>query len=131
MGYTDLLRKFTPMPMPVGATGYYYPQLNIRNTLQSSELMVAKDGAMKFYCNKDLAVFAGDLKVGGKITSVSSRVLEDLTGDGNIINTNLQNQISNIQLTPGPTGPQGHARGTRIAGSHRSGWKSWRTRRAW
>jgi hypothetical protein len=38
---------------------------------------------------------------------VSSRVLEDLTVDGDIINTNLQNQISNIQLTPGPTGPQG------------------------
>ena len=95
------------MPRPAGATGYYYPQLNIKNTLQSSELMVAKDGVMKFYCNKDLAVFAGDLKVGEKITSVSSRVLEDLTVDGDIINTNLQNQISNIQLTPGPTGPQG------------------------
>jgi len=107
VGYTDLLSQFTPMPLPAGATGYYYPQLNIKNTLQSSELMIAKDGVMKFYCNKDLAVFAGDLKVGEKITSVSSRVLEDLTVDGNIINTNLQNQISNIQLTPGPTGAQG------------------------
>ena len=107
VGYTDLLSQFTPMPLPAGATGYYYPQLNIKNALQSSELMIAKDGVMKFYCNKDLAVFTGDLKVGEKITSVSSRVLEDLTVDGNIINTNLQNQISNIQLTPGPTGAQG------------------------
>ena len=33
VGYTDLLSQFTPMPLPAGATGYYYPQLNIKNTL--------------------------------------------------------------------------------------------------
>ena len=64
VGYTDLLLQFTPMPLPGTTSGYYYPQVNIKDSLQASALMIAKDGVMKFYCDKDLAVFTGDLKVG-------------------------------------------------------------------
>jgi hypothetical protein len=122
VGYTNLLQPIHPAcPCPAAAPrATTIPSVNIKNSLQSSQLMIAEDGVMKFYCDKDLAVFTGDLKVGNKITSVSSRVLGDLTVDGDIINTNLQDQISNIQLTPGPTGPQGEQGVQGPAGRHRS-----------
>ena len=65
VGYTNLLQQFTPMPLPDGGpSDYYYPKVNIKNSLQSSQLMSAEGGVMKFYCDKDLAAFEGDLKVG-------------------------------------------------------------------
>ena len=69
--------------------------------------MVAKDGVMKFYCDKDSTTVFGDLKVGNDLNTLTARVLGNLTVDGNIINSNLQDQIADIQLTPGPPGAQG------------------------
>ena len=71
--------------------------------------MVAKDGVMKFYCDKDNATFIGDLKVGNNLNTLSARVLGNLTVDGNISNSNLQIPIANIQLSPGPQGETGPA----------------------
>ena len=106
-GYSDMINQWSPMPSPINPSGFFYPEVNVKNSIQTGEMMVAKDGAMKFYCNKDIATFLGDLKVGNELNTLSARVLGDLTVDGNLINTNLQSQIANIQLTPGPTGPAG------------------------
>ena len=69
--------------------------------------MVAKDEVMKFYCDKDKTTVFGDLKVGNNLKTLSSNVLGSLTVNGNIIDSNLQDQIANMQLTPGPTGAAG------------------------
>ena len=82
--------QFTPMPLPDDPFTLNIPILTTNGTIQATDIMVAKDGVMEFYCDKTTAVFNGDLKV-----------------QGNIQNINLQNQIDNIQLTPGATGPQG------------------------
>ena len=83
--------------------------LATNGTIQATDIMVAKDGVMKFYCDKDNATFVGDLKVGNNLNTLSARVLGNLTVDGNIINSNLQDQLANIQLTPGPQGETGPA----------------------
>ena len=112
VGYSDLINQWSPMPSPINPSSFFYPEVDVKNSIQTGEIMVAKDGAMKFYCNKDIATFFGDLKVGNELNALSARVLRNLTVDGNLINTNLQSQIANIQFTPGPqgeTGPTGPA----------------------
>ena len=99
--------QFTPMPLPDTPATLNIPMLATNGTIQATDIMVAKDGVMKFYCDKDSATFVGDLKVGNSLNTLSSTVLGDLTVNGSVINTNLQEQIANIQLTPGPAGPQG------------------------
>ena len=61
---------------------------------------------MKFYCDTDSERFKGDLNVGNSLNTLSSTALGNLTANGKIINSNLQDQIANIQLTPGPPGAQ-------------------------
>ena len=99
--------QFTPMPLPDAPGTLNIPMLATNGTIQATDIMVAKDGVMKFYCDKDNASFVGDLKVGNSLNTLSSTVLGNLTVNGNIINSNLQDQIANIQLTPGPPGVQG------------------------
>jgi hypothetical protein len=104
--------QFTPMPLPDDPATLNIPMLATNGTIQTTDIMVAKDGVMKFYCDKDNATFVGDLKVGNNLNTLSARVLGNLTVDGDIISSNLQDQITNIQLTPGPqseTGPAGPA----------------------
>ena len=99
--------QFTPMPLPDTPGSLNIPMLATNGTIQATDIMVAKDGEMKFYCDKDNATFFGDLKVGNSLNTLSSTVVENPTLNGNIINSNLQDQIANIQLTPGPPGAQG------------------------
>ena len=101
--------QFTPMPLPDDPATLNLPMLATNGTIQTTDIMVAKDGVMKFYCDKDNATFVGDLKVGNNLNTLSARVLGNLTVDGNIINSNLQDQLANIQLTPGPQGEIGPA----------------------
>ena len=116
VGYSDMINQWSPMPPPINPSSFFYPEVKVKNSIQTGEIMVAKDGAMKFYCNKDIATFLCDLKVGNQLNTLSAKVLGDLTVDGNRINTNFQSQIANIQLTPGPQGRDGASRTGRTSG---------------
>ena len=76
--------QFTPMPLPDAPGTLNIPMLATNGTIQATDIMVAKDGVMKFYCDKDNATFVGDLKVGNNLNTLSSTVLENLTVNGNI-----------------------------------------------
>ena len=77
--------QFTPMPLPDDPATLNIPMLATSGTIQATDIMVAKDGVMKFYCDKDNATFIGDLKVGNNLNTLSARVLNNVTVDGNII----------------------------------------------
>ena len=55
--------QFTPMPLPDVPGTRNIPMLVADGTIQATDIMVAKDGVMKFYCDKDDATLYGDLKV--------------------------------------------------------------------
>ena len=55
--------QFTPMPLPDDPATLNIPMLATNGTIQATDNMVAKDGVMKFYCDKDNATFVGDLEV--------------------------------------------------------------------
>jgi len=84
--------SFIPMPIPTHPTDLNIPSLQSTGTIQTTDLLVAKDGVMSFY-----------------VDSSGTRVYGDISIDGNIVNTNLTNMINNIQLTPGPQGATGPA----------------------
>ena len=56
--------QFTPMPLPDDPATLNIPMLATNGTIQATDIMVEKDGVMKFYCDKDNAKIIGDLKVG-------------------------------------------------------------------
>ena len=74
--------QFTPMPLPDDPATFNIPMLATNGTIQATDIMVAKDGVIKFYCDKDNATFIGDLKVGNDLNTLSARVLNNLTVDG-------------------------------------------------
>jgi hypothetical protein len=45
--------QFTPMPLPDDPATLNIPMLATNGTIQATDIMVAKDGVMKFYCDKD------------------------------------------------------------------------------
>ena len=55
--------QFTPMPLPDDPANLNLPLLAASGTIQATDIMVAKDGVMKFYCDKDSTTVLGDLKV--------------------------------------------------------------------
>jgi hypothetical protein len=72
--------QFTPMPLPDTPATLNIPMLATNGTIQATDIMVAKDGVMKFYCDKDTATFVGDLKVGNSLNTLSSTVLRESNG---------------------------------------------------
>ena len=82
--------SFIPMPLPTHPLDLNIPAVQSTGTIQTTDLMVAKNGNTYFYSDE-----------------LGVRVFGDITVDGNITNANLTNMINNIQLTPGPAGPTG------------------------
>ena len=66
--------QFTPMPLPDTPATLNIPMLATNGTIQETDIMVAKDGVMKFYCDKDNTTVFGDLKVGNSLNTLSSTV---------------------------------------------------------
>ena len=65
--------QITPMPLPDDPATLNIPMLATNGTIQTTAIMVAKDGVMKFYCDRDSATFIGDLKVGNNLNTLSAR----------------------------------------------------------
>ena len=61
VGYSDIINQWSPMPSPINPSNFFYPEVNVKSSIQTGELMVAKDGVMKFYCGKDIAKFSGSV----------------------------------------------------------------------
>ena len=64
------------MPLPSDPKNLNIPAINSIGTVQATDLMVAKDGVMKLY--SDIS---------------GTRIYGDITVDGNITNTTLQDQL--------------------------------------
>ena len=71
------LSEFVPTPLPSDPTSLNIPAINSMGTLQATDLMIANGGVMKLYSD-----------VSG------THVYGDITVDGDVINTNLQNQLN-------------------------------------
>ena len=84
VGFSDPT-QFIPTPLPTDPLNLNIPSIASLGTIQTTDLMVAKNGVMQLYAD-----FTGTHMYG------------NLTVDGNIINSNLTDQINNISLTPGP-----------------------------
>ena len=76
VGYSDILNQWSPLPSPINPSSIFYPEVNVEISIQSGEMTVAKDGVMKFYCNKDIATIISDLKVGTEHNTLSAKVTE-------------------------------------------------------
>ena len=55
--------QFTPMHLPDDPATLNIPMLATNGSIQATDIMVAKDGVMKSYCDKDSATCIGDLQV--------------------------------------------------------------------
>ena len=67
--------QVTPMPLPETPATLNIPMSATNGTIQATDIMVAKAGVMKFYCDKDNTTVFGDLKVGNNLNTLSSTVL--------------------------------------------------------
>ena len=72
-----ILSQFVPMPLPSEPMSLNIPAINALGTLQTTEILIAETGSMSFYAD-----------------SSGTRFYSDITVDGNIINTDLQNQLN-------------------------------------
>ena len=75
VGYNGELPDSIPMTSPFDSTGLIFPAINSVGTVQASDLMVAKDGVVTLYSGES-----------------GTRINGDITVDGNIMNTNPQDQ---------------------------------------
>ena len=64
--------SFVPMPLPTHPTDLNIPALQSTGTIQTTDILVSKDGVMSFY-----------------VDSSGTHVYGDINIDGNIINSNL------------------------------------------
>jgi hypothetical protein len=69
--------QFVPMPLPSDPMSLNIPAINSMGTLQATDILIAKNGSMSLY-----------------VDSSGTRFYSDITVDGNIINTELQNQLN-------------------------------------
>ena len=65
------------MPLPSDPMTLNIPAINALGTLQTTDILIAKNGSMSVYAD-----------------SSGTRSYSDITVDGNIINTDVQNQIN-------------------------------------
>ena len=61
--------SFVPMPLPSDPMSLNIPAIASNGTIQATDLMIAKDGTMKFYSDINGTHVYGDLVVDGNITS--------------------------------------------------------------
>ena len=81
VGYADPT-LFIPMPLPSAPLNFSIPAIASAGTIQTTDIMVANEGVMKFYSDAS-----------------GTHIYGDITVDGNIINTNLDTTIGTA-LTP-------------------------------
>ena len=41
VGYSDIIKQWSPMPSPISPSSFFYPEVNVKNSIQTGELMVA------------------------------------------------------------------------------------------
>ena len=87
--------QWSPMPSPINPSGFFYPEVNVKNSIQTGELMVAKDGVMKFYCDKDIAKFSGSLT---SPTINATKTLQVGGVDGNYLFAPMPPVLDNYML---------------------------------
>jgi len=61
--------SFIPMPIPTHPTDLNLPVLQSTGTIQTTDILVAKDGVMSFYVDSSGTHVYGDISVGGNIIS--------------------------------------------------------------
>ena len=71
------LSEFVPMPLPSDPTSLSIPAINSMGTIQATDLMIANGGVMKLYSDES-----------------GTHVYGDIIVDGEVINTNLQDQLN-------------------------------------
>ena len=76
VGYADPT-LFIPMPLPSAPFSFSIPAIASAGTIQTTDIMVANEGVMKFYSDAS-----------------GTHIYGDITVDGNIINTNLDTTIA-------------------------------------
>ena len=77
VGYNGDFPDSVPMTSPFDPTSLIFPAINSVGTIQATELMIANDGAMRLYAGED-----------------GTHINGDITVDGNITNTSLQDQLN-------------------------------------
>ena len=77
VGYNGNFPDSVPMTLPFVPTSLIFPATNSGGTIQATELTIAKDADMRLYAGEDGTHISGDITV-----------------DGNIANTNLQDQLN-------------------------------------
>ena len=83
--------EFIPMPLPSDPDNLNIPIINSMGTIQTTDLMIAKNGVIKLYSNTDGTHIYGDLIVDGNISGNISgnidNITKDMVGLGNVDNT--------------------------------------------
>ena len=69
--------SLSQMPLPSDPMSLNIPAINSLGTLQATDILIAKSGSMSLYAD-----------------SSGTHFYSDITVDGNIINTDLQNQLN-------------------------------------
>ena len=86
VGYNGDFDDSVPMTPLFDPTSLIFPAINSVGTIQTTELMIANDGAMRLYAGHD-----------------GTHINGDITVDGNITNANLHDQLNLKALLHNPT----------------------------
>ena len=76
-GFNADFSQFVPMPLPSDPMSLNIPAINALGTIQTTDLLIANNGNMSLYADSSGTHFYGNITV-----------------DGNITNTDLQNQLN-------------------------------------
>jgi len=79
--------EFIPMPLPSDPDNLNIPIINSMGTIQTTDLMIAKNGVINLYSNTDGTHIYGDLIVDGNISGNIDNITKDMVGLGNVDNT--------------------------------------------
>ena len=79
--------EFIPMPLPSDPDNLNIPIINSMGTIQTTDLMIAKNGVINLYSNTDGTHIYGDLIVDGNISGNIDNITKDMVGLSNVDNT--------------------------------------------
>ena len=85
-GLSQHFSQYVPMPLPSDPMSLNIPAINSMGTIQATEWMIANGGVMKLYSDES-----------------GTHVFGDITVDGDVINTNLQDQLNLKAPSDNPT----------------------------
>ena len=81
-GVNAYFSQFVPMPLPSDPMSLNIPAINSLGTLHTTDMLIAKNGSMSLYAD-----------------SSGTHFYSDISADGTIIDTELQNQV-NLKAPP-------------------------------